>query len=95
MFPDEAAEEGGVGEVEFYGNFLDGLLCLRQSLGDNVDHVVLNPICGGLAAHLAHRHGEVFGRDVQHVGKGLDRAYAAVGTATTCTNANPAASREE
>ena len=79
MFPDEAAEEGGVGEVELYGDFLDGILGLCQSLSDNVDRVVVNPLCGGLAAHLTDHHGEIFGRDVQHVGKSLDGTYPSVG----------------
>ena len=67
MLLDKTAEEGRVGKVELHGNFLHGLVGLCQTLGDNVDDIVLDPMCRSLSAHFAYHHREVFGRDVQQL----------------------------
>jgi len=75
---DELAEEGEVGEVEVVAYFLDGLAAVAQLLADGSGDGLVDEVKGRAARLFLHALGEVFWRDVQHVGKDRHAAHTPV-----------------
>ena len=69
MFLYKLAEEGEIWKVQFVADFLDGLIAVAQLLADNASRGLVNQIKGRTARLVFPALGEIFGRDVQYIGK--------------------------
>ncbi len=69
MLPDEFAEEGEAGKVELGADFLDRLIAVAQLLADGGGGGLMDEIERRTARLVFHAFGEIFGCDIQHIGK--------------------------
>ena len=76
LLPEEGAEVGRVGEVQFFGDFEDGLLCVLQQGDGFADDGLEHEFLHGVAADGFGQVGQVLGREAELVGIELDAAFA-------------------
>src|SRR5574344_1571833 len=68
VFLEKRAEGRGIGEVEFVGDFLDGLARTRHEENGTADDCLEDKVLNGVATDALHHRGEILGREAQTVG---------------------------
>ena len=69
MFSDKLTEEREIGEIEFGAYFLDRLVTVAQLLADTAYGRLVYQVERRTARLVFHAFGEIFGCNIQHIGK--------------------------